>query len=91
MNRSNFLFVFIFLISVNSYANVSWFGRLGLGTSYFNSKGLNKITEGYNAGYVTDFSRIHMPLGFSLGVGLKINKLYFHIETDYEFSIKFFF
>ncbi len=71
--------VFI-LFSSTSYALEYGFSA-GFGLSYINSKGLNKVTEGLDSGYVTSFGKINFPLNFegdffigfgnsSLGLGL---------------------
>jgi len=87
--RVIFITLFFFFVGLNYLsANVFYFSEAGFGVSLINSNGLNKITEGLNAGYGTSLSKIRDPLNFSgvIGVGFGRSKL--GVEGVYEFASK---
>ena len=56
------------------------------GFSYINSKDLNTVTQGMNAGYGTDFKNIHMPMLLNFAMMLDIGRSSIGIESGYEFA-----
>lgn len=58
----------------------------GFGTSYINSKGLNKITEGMDQGYVTSFGKIRFPLNFEGAAVFGFGRSKVGLGLGYEFA-----
>jgi hypothetical protein len=56
------------------------------GFSYINSKDLNTITQGFNAGYGTDFGNIHMPVVLNFALMMELGRSAIGLETAYEFA-----
>ena len=58
----------------------------GFGFSYINSKGLNKITDGLDQGYVTSFGKIHFPLNFEGVFAFGFDRSKVGLGLGYEFT-----
>jgi hypothetical protein len=62
--------------------------KLGINTgfTYMNSKSLNTVTQGLNAGYGTDFGNIHIPMLLNFALMVDIGRSSIGIESAYEFA-----
>ncbi len=83
------LIVIVFAVIVLSDREVHAFDYgfySGFGFSYINSKGLNKITEGLDQGYVTSLGKIRFPLNFEGAFALNFDKSKVGLGAGYEFT-----
>jgi len=86
---------FFIIVAVTSFiglnvlsAEVSYFSEANFGATIINSNGLNKITEGLDAGYVTSLGKIHTPMSFSGIIGIGFGRSKIGAEGIYEFASK---
>jgi hypothetical protein len=88
MIKKNILLFFVFFMPSLVFCQAETFAKFDIGFSLINSKSLNKITEGFNAGYGTSFGDIRIPLFLSCGMGINYNNWKFFISYAYGFSRK---
>jgi hypothetical protein len=77
-----YLFLIIFCFSNLVYAHVLIKSNIGL--SYFNSKDLNAITKGLDAGYGTSFDTFNMSVNYSLVLNVEFEKLELGVFGGYS-------
>jgi len=85
-NAALLLLLLVFFISGYACPSTSFSSDIKMGFSVFNSGGLNKITEGLDAGYATSFGHIRVPLALSGGISLGFSRSKIGFELGYEFS-----
>lgn len=78
------IFVFLFF-SVNLSSD--YYTDASFDIDIINSKGLNRITEGFNKGYLTDFKKMKLIKGFSVNLGYDFYEKYFiSLGSGYNFT-----
>lgn len=62
--------------------------KLGINTgfAYINSRSLNAVTQGINAGYGTDFANIHVPMLLNFSLMVDLGRSSIGLESGYEFA-----
>ncbi|MEI6092732.1 MAG: hypothetical protein WCQ47_03510 [bacterium] len=86
MIRKIFLSLVLFLLSNKLCSSPSISTDLSFCFNFINSSGLNKITEGLDAGYGTSFGRIKFPMSLLGSFSLGFNRAKIGIEFGYEFA-----
>jgi hypothetical protein len=90
ISKTKILFaVLLFPLFLHASESVKYATELKLGTTFINSGGLNKITQGTNSVYGTDFSNVRMPLVFSGTFYLEFFNSRIGAEIGYEYVNKF--
>jgi hypothetical protein len=75
----------IFLFSLNLNANYST--DLSFDLDFINSKGLNRITDGFNKGYLTNFKKIKIIKGFRINFAYNFYENYIiSLGSGYDFT-----
>ncbi|MCX6112988.1 MAG: hypothetical protein NTY22_06900 [Proteobacteria bacterium] len=87
IRRITLLLLFLsILIPGYVYSSTSFSTDFRMGFSVLNSEGLNKITEGLDAGYGTTFGHIRVPLALSGGLSIGFSRSKIGLELGYEFA-----
>jgi len=81
-----FLFAFLLPVSLFAAANVKYAPEFNFGSTFIDSAGLNKITQGMNTSYGTDFSNIRTPLVFSGAFYVEFFRSRVGAEIGYEYA-----
>jgi len=81
-----FFAVLLFPVFLYASDSVKYAPELKFGTAIINSGGLNKITQGMNSSYGTDFGNIRMPFVFSGAFYIEIFNSRIGAELGYEFA-----
>ena len=83
-----FFIILLFPLFLFASENVKYAPEFKLGTAFINSGGLNKLTQGMNTSYSTDFSNIRMPLVFCGAFYVEFFHSRVGVELGYEYANK---
>jgi hypothetical protein len=88
LSRKIKILILMVCLSLSGYvhASPSFSVDTKFGFSAFNAEGLNKITEGLDAGYGTSFGHIRMPLAIGGGFSFGFSRSAIGLEAGYEFA-----
>lgn len=83
-----FFVILFFPLFLQASENVKYAPEFKFGMTFINSAGLNKLTQGMNTTYGTEFSNIRVPLAFSGAFYVEFFRSRFGVELGYEFANK---
>ncbi len=66
--------------------NVKYASEIKIGALFINSSGLNKLTEGMNTSYGTDFNKLRVPVAFSGSFYIEFFRSRVGVELGYEYA-----
>jgi hypothetical protein len=76
----------VLLYAGNGIAKTSAYVDVAGDFSYCDSKGLNRLTDGFNSGYGTSFSPIHVPLGINMEIGVRTENMEYGFVFGFNYA-----